>query len=164
MAWNPREWWTQRREELEKSQTGGGGGRCERCMQRRGALGFMIPSVKEVAEATIDNILHHERQHGATQDEEDRLARARACTDEGVRAGLKAGLTAGGIVAIPTLVAVRVLPWAKHNLNYTAQALIISAATIGTYFVTCEQTILACSRDASYARIAKEREAKGFNT
>lgn len=66
----------------ELKKTGGLGG-CERCMQPRGGGGggFMIPSVKEVAEATFDNILHHDRQHGATQEEEDRLARARACTD-----------------------------------------------------------------------------------
>lgn len=34
------------------------------------------------------------------------------------------------------LVAVRVVPWGKANLNYTAQALIISA---GIYFVVINQ-------------------------
>jgi len=31
------------------------------------------------------------------------------------------------------LAAVRMIPWAKANLNYTAQALIISAGMISTY-------------------------------
>jgi len=31
------------------------------------------------------------------------------------------------------LTAVRVIPWAKANLNYTAQALIISSGMISTY-------------------------------
>ncbi|THG07165.1 hypothetical protein TEA_017688 [Camellia sinensis var. sinensis] len=44
------------------------------------------------------------------------------------------------------LVAVRVIPWAKANLNYTAQALIISAASIAAYFITADKTILECAR------------------
>ncbi|KAI8561806.1 hypothetical protein RHMOL_Rhmol04G0370100 [Rhododendron molle] len=50
--------------------------------------------------------------------------------DEGVRAGVKAASIACVATAVPTLVAVRVLPWAKANLNYTAQALIISAGAV----------------------------------
>ncbi|KAH9300073.1 hypothetical protein KI387_011656, partial [Taxus chinensis] len=59
--------------------------------------------------------------------EEEKIRRAKRCTDEGVREGLKAGGIACVASAIPTLVGVRVIPWAKANLNYTAQALIISA-------------------------------------
>ncbi|PIM98261.1 hypothetical protein CDL12_29260 [Handroanthus impetiginosus] len=44
------------------------------------------------------------------------------------------------------LVAVRTIPWAKANLNYTAQALIISAASIAAYFITADKTILECAR------------------
>ncbi|KAF7146730.1 hypothetical protein RHSIM_Rhsim04G0235000 [Rhododendron simsii] len=49
---------------------------------------------------------------------------------KGVRAGVKAASIACVATAVPTLVAVRVLPWAKANLNYTAQALIISAESV----------------------------------
>ncbi|KAE8780575.1 early nodulin 93 [Hordeum vulgare] len=48
-------------------------------------------------------------------------------TLEAVVLGAKNAAIAGTVVAVPTLVSCRVLPWAKHNLNYTAQALIISA-------------------------------------
>ncbi|KAM0896782.1 hypothetical protein ACQ4PT_022994 [Festuca glaucescens] len=50
-----------------------------------------------------------------------------AAVREAVLLGGKNAAIAGTVVAVPTLVACRVLPWAKHNLNYTAQALIISA-------------------------------------
>ncbi|RWW01457.1 hypothetical protein GW17_00035502, partial [Ensete ventricosum] len=44
--------------------------------------------------------------------------------------GFKTAAISGAIVAVPTLVGCRVIPWAKANLNYTAQALIISAGII----------------------------------
>ncbi|KAI4380142.1 hypothetical protein MLD38_006365 [Melastoma candidum] len=44
------------------------------------------------------------------------------------------------------LVGCRTIPWAKANLNYTAQALIISAASIAAYFITADKTILECAR------------------
>ncbi|KAG2560688.1 hypothetical protein PVAP13_8KG093884 [Panicum virgatum] len=49
---------------------------------------------------------------------------------EAVLLGAKNAAIAGTVVAVPTLVGCRVLPWAKANLNYTAQTLIISAGTI----------------------------------
>ncbi|KAF9609458.1 hypothetical protein IFM89_016457 [Coptis chinensis] len=52
---------------------------------------------------------------------------------------------------------VRVFPWAKSNLNYTAQALIISAASIAAYFITADKTILECARQNS--REAYEKSA-----
>ncbi|GMP59683.1 hypothetical protein CsSME_00022868 [Camellia sinensis var. sinensis] len=70
----------------------------------------------------------------------------RRCTQEGVRAGVKAASIACVASAVPTLVAVRVIPWAKANLNYTVQALIISAASIAAYFITADKTILECAR------------------
>ena len=78
--------------------------------------------------------------------EEDRIRKSRECTQEGVRAGSKAAAIACVASAIPTLVAVRTIPWAKANLNYTAQALIISAASIAAYFITADKTILECAR------------------
>ncbi|GJX03774.1 early nodulin-93-like protein [Tanacetum coccineum] len=65
---------------------------------------------------------------------------------KGVRAGLKSASIAAVASAVPTLIAVRTIPWAKSNLNYTAQALIISAASIASYFITADKTILECAR------------------
>ncbi|KAE8795360.1 putative receptor protein kinase ZmPK1 [Hordeum vulgare] len=53
-----------------------------------------------------------------------------AAIREAVLLGGKNAAIAGTVVAVPTFVACRVLPWAKHNLNYTAQALIISTVTL----------------------------------
>ncbi|CAL5431770.1 unnamed protein product [Camellia sinensis] len=63
----------------------------------------------------------------ASPAEDQKILNSRRCTQEGVRAGVKAASIACVASAVPTLVAVRVIPWAKANLNYTAQALIISA-------------------------------------
>lgn len=78
--------------------------------------------------------------------EEEKMANARKCTQEGVRAGAKASSIACVASAIPTLVACRTIPWAKANLNYTAQALIISAASIAAYFIAADKAILECAR------------------
>ncbi|XP_027081951.1 early nodulin-93 [Coffea eugenioides] len=78
--------------------------------------------------------------------EEEKIRRSRECTREGVRAGAKAAAIACVASAIPTLTAVRTIPWAKANLNYTAQALIISGASIAAYFITADKTILECAR------------------
>lgn len=92
----------------------------------------------------------HENNNNALQRqltfEEEKVSRAKRCTDEGVREGVKAAGIACVASAIPTLIGVRVIPWAKANLNYTAQALIISAASIASYFIVAEKTILECSR------------------
>ncbi|KAJ6854857.1 early nodulin-93-like [Populus alba x Populus x berolinensis] len=66
----------------------------------------------------------------ASPAEEQKILQARLCTQEGVRAGVKAAVITCVATAVPTLTAVRVIPWAKANLNYTAQALIISAGMI----------------------------------
>ncbi|KAF6164231.1 hypothetical protein GIB67_010201 [Kingdonia uniflora] len=63
----------------------------------------------------------------ASPAEEHRIMTSKECTQEGVREGLKAATLACVATAIPTMVAVRYVPWVKVNLNYTAQALIISA-------------------------------------
>uniref|UniRef100_A0A453NSY1 Uncharacterized protein n=1 Tax=Aegilops tauschii subsp. strangulata TaxID=200361 RepID=A0A453NSY1_AEGTS len=74
---------------------------------------------------------------------------------EAVLLGGKNAAIAGTVVAVPTLVACRVLPWAKHNLNYTAQALIISAACIAGFFITADKTILRNARQNTIGRIDK---------
>jgi hypothetical protein len=78
---------------------------------------------------------------------------------EGVKAGAKAAVVACIASAVPTLAAVRMVPWAKANLNYTGQSLIICAATVATYFIVTEQTILECSRNASMTALEKSRAA-----
>ncbi|KAL5697736.1 hypothetical protein ACHQM5_028853 [Ranunculus cassubicifolius] len=83
--------------------------------------------------------------------EEQKLRNAKQCTEEGVRAGAKAASIACVASAVPTLISVRVFPWAKRNLNYTAQALIVSAASIAAYFITADKTILECARRNSMA-------------
>ncbi|PHU19323.1 Early nodulin-93 [Capsicum chinense] len=64
----------------------------------------------------------------------------------GCPAGTKAAAVACVASAIPTLVAIWTIPWAKANLDYAAQGLIISAASIATYFITADKTILECTR------------------
>ncbi|XP_020960741.1 early nodulin-93 isoform X1 [Arachis ipaensis] len=63
----------------------------------------------------------------ASPAEERKIVRTKKCTHEGVIAGFKAASVACVASAVPTLAAVRMVPWAKANLNYVAQALIISA-------------------------------------
>ncbi|XP_059657125.1 early nodulin-93-like [Cornus florida] len=82
----------------------------------------------------------------ASPAEDQKILRSRNCTQEGVREGVKAASIACIASAVPTLVAVRMLPWAKANINYTGQALIISAASIAAYFITADKTILECAR------------------
>lgn len=77
---------------------------------------------------------------------DEKLSRAKRCNDEGVKEGVKTAGIACVASAIPTLISVRVIPWAKENLNYTAQTLIISTASIASYFIVAEKTILECSR------------------
>ncbi|KAE9586504.1 hypothetical protein Lal_00044715 [Lupinus albus] len=86
----------------------------------------------------------------ASPSEEAKILRSKKCTNEGVRAGFKAASIACVVSAVPTLTAVRMIPWAKANLNYTAQALIISAASIAAYFITADKTILECARKNSH--------------
>ncbi|XP_022857420.1 early nodulin-93-like [Olea europaea var. sylvestris] len=78
--------------------------------------------------------------------EDEKILRSRQCTQEGVRAGAKAAAIASVSSTVPTLIVCRTVPWAKANLNYTAQALIISAASIAAYFITADKTILECAR------------------
>ncbi|KAL3844204.1 hypothetical protein ACJIZ3_001607 [Penstemon smallii] len=77
---------------------------------------------------------------------------ARNCTQASAIAGFKAACVTCVATAIPTLVAVRTIPWAKANLNYTGQALIISGASIASYFIAADKTILEGTRKNASAR------------
>ncbi|WOK95969.1 early nodulin-93-like [Canna indica] len=81
---------------------------------------------------------------------DQKLAMAKRCAHEGVVAGAKAAVVASVAAAIPTLASVRMLPWAKYNLNHTAQALIISTAAGLAYFIVADKTVLASARRNSF--------------
>ncbi|KAF1887338.1 hypothetical protein Lal_00040940 [Lupinus albus] len=69
---------------------------------------------------------------------------------KGVIAGAKAAIVATVATAIPTLASVKMLPWARTNLNPTAQALIISTVAGAAYFMVADKTILATARKNSF--------------
>ncbi|KAH7572388.1 hypothetical protein JRO89_XS04G0247500 [Xanthoceras sorbifolium] len=79
-----------------------------------------------------------------------KLAMAKRCSQEGVVAGAKAAVVATIATAIPTLASVRMLPWARANLNHTAQALIISTVAGAAYFIVADKTVLATARKNSF--------------
>ncbi|KAL5698018.1 hypothetical protein ACHQM5_029107 [Ranunculus cassubicifolius] len=81
---------------------------------------------------------------------EQKLAMAKRCSHEGAIAGAKAAVVATIATAIPTLASVRMMPWAKANLNPTAQALIISTVAGAAYFIVADKTILASARRNSF--------------
>ncbi|WOH01064.1 hypothetical protein DCAR_0520443 [Daucus carota subsp. sativus] len=85
---------------------------------------------------------------------EQRLATAKRCSREGVVAGAKAAVVATIATAVPTLASARMLPWARANLNHTAQALIISTVAGAAYFIVADKTILASARRNSFNQSA----------
>ncbi|GAB4832889.1 hypothetical protein Ancab_006907 [Ancistrocladus abbreviatus] len=97
---------------------------------------------KHVAESPL------ERSSLASLDQ--KLAMAKRCSHEGVVAGAKAAVLAGIATAIPTLASARMLPWARANLNPTAQALIISTVAGAAYFIVADKTVLASARRNSF--------------
>ncbi|XP_010533179.1 PREDICTED: early nodulin-93-like [Tarenaya hassleriana] len=81
------------------------------------------------------------------------LAIAKRCAQEGVLAGAKAAIVAGFAAAVPTMASVRMLPWARANLNHTAQALIISTAAGAAYFIVADKTVLKTARKNSFKQV-----------
>ncbi|CAN6441828.1 unnamed protein product [Victoria cruziana] len=81
---------------------------------------------------------------------DQRVARARHYAHEGAVAGAKAAIMATAASAIPTLASVRMFPWARRNVNPTAQALIISTVAGAAYFVVADKTVLASARKNSF--------------
>ncbi|KAF3779169.1 hypothetical protein EJ110_NYTH39103 [Nymphaea thermarum] len=61
---------------------------------------------------------------------DQKLAMAKRYGHEGVVAGTRAAVLATIASAVPTLASVRMSPWAKRNLNPTAQALIVSLGNL----------------------------------
>ncbi|CAI0389535.1 unnamed protein product [Linum tenue] len=89
---------------------------------------------------------------------DQRLAMAKRCSHEGVVAGAKAAVLASIATAIPTVssfASARMLPWARANLNHTAQALIISTVAGAAYFIVADKTVLATARQNSFKHASK---------
>ncbi|CAD6337812.1 unnamed protein product [Miscanthus lutarioriparius] len=84
------------------------------------------------------------------------LALAKQCSREAALAGFKAAAIGTVASAIPTLASVRMLPWAKANINPAGQALIISTGKLDpavagmAYFIAADKKILALARQHSY--------------
>uniref|UniRef100_A0A7C9CRQ8 Early nodulin 93 ENOD93 protein n=1 Tax=Opuntia streptacantha TaxID=393608 RepID=A0A7C9CRQ8_OPUST len=81
---------------------------------------------------------------------DQKLAMAKRCSHEGVVAGAKAAVVAGLAAAVPTLASARMVPWARANLNHTAQALIISTVAGAAYFIVADKTVLKSARRNSF--------------
>ncbi|KAJ4797150.1 Early nodulin-93 [Rhynchospora pubera] len=91
---------------------------------------------------------------------DQKLALAKRCSHEGVMAGAKAAVVATVAAAVPTLASVRMLPWARTNLNPTAQALIISTAAGMAYFIMADKTVLALGAFGSLEERRRRRKKK----
>ena len=81
---------------------------------------------------------------------DQRLAAANRCSREAAMAGAKAAAVATVAAAVPTLASVRMLPWAKANLNPTGQALIVCTVAGMAYFIAADKAILSLARRHSY--------------
>ncbi|XP_059069288.1 early nodulin-93-like [Cryptomeria japonica] len=84
--------------------------------------------------------------------------RAEQYSYDGVKAGAKASTIAFIASAIPVLMGARAIPWARVNLNYAAQAHIISLVSGASYFVVADKTILASARKNSFEKLASHVE------
>ncbi|KAL5211931.1 hypothetical protein ABZP36_022778 [Zizania latifolia] len=81
---------------------------------------------------------------------DQRLALAKRCSREANLAGFKAAAVATIASAVPTLASVRLLPWAKADINPTGQALIICTVAGMAYFVAADKKILSLARRHSF--------------
>ncbi|XBI35244.1 hypothetical protein VPH35_120950 [Triticum aestivum] len=81
---------------------------------------------------------------------ENKLALAKRCSREATLAGAKAAAVAAVASAVPTPASVRMLPWAKANLNPTGQALIVCTVAGMAYFIAADKAILSLARRHSY--------------
>ncbi|XP_057848827.2 early nodulin-93 [Cryptomeria japonica] len=84
--------------------------------------------------------------------------RAEQYSHDGVKAGAKAATITFIASAIPVLMGARAIPWARANLNYAAQAHIISLVSGAAYFVVADKTILASARKNSFEKLASHVE------
>ncbi|KAL2338339.1 hypothetical protein Fmac_012785 [Flemingia macrophylla] len=109
---------------------------------------FVQSNILKMAKRNFAASSSFERTGLASLDQ--KLAMAKRCSREGVMAGAKAAVVASIATAIPTLASVRMLPWARANLNHSAQALIISTVAGAAYFIVADKTVLATARKNSF--------------
>ncbi|XP_066372253.1 early nodulin-93-like [Miscanthus floridulus] len=81
---------------------------------------------------------------------DQKLALSKRCSREATLAGAKAAAVATIASAIPTVASVRMLLWAKANINPTGQALIISTVAGMAYFIAADKKILSLARRHSF--------------
>uniref|UniRef100_A0ACD5XZT5 Uncharacterized protein n=1 Tax=Avena sativa TaxID=4498 RepID=A0ACD5XZT5_AVESA len=91
-----------------------------------------------------------------------KLALAKRCAREAKLAGAKAAAVATVASAVPTLASVRMLPWAKANLNPTGQALIVCTVAGMAYFVAADKKILSLARRHSYESVPEHLRDTSF--
>ncbi|KAA8523036.1 hypothetical protein F0562_009459 [Nyssa sinensis] len=103
-----------------------------------------------IVSAMAKNVAQSPLERSSLASLDQKLAMAKRCSHEGVVAGAKAAVLATIATAIPTLASVRMLPWARANLNHTAQALIISTVAGAAYFIVADKTVLASARRNSF--------------
>uniref|UniRef100_A0A0E0L7L1 Uncharacterized protein n=1 Tax=Oryza punctata TaxID=4537 RepID=A0A0E0L7L1_ORYPU len=77
-------------------------------------------------------------------------------------AGIKAAAIATIASAVPTLASVRMLPWAKANINPTGQALIVCTAAGMAYFVAADKNILSLARKHSFENAPEHLKNTSF--
>ncbi|KAK3128351.1 hypothetical protein QOZ80_6BG0460400 [Eleusine coracana subsp. coracana] len=93
---------------------------------------------------------------------DQKLALAKRCSREATLAGAKAAAVATVASAIPTLASVRMLPWAKANINPTGQALIISTVAGMAYFIVADKKILSLARRHSFEEAPEHLKNTSF--
>ncbi|KAL6878380.1 hypothetical protein ACP4OV_012550 [Aristida adscensionis] len=93
---------------------------------------------------------------------DQKLALAKRCSREATFAGAKAAAVATIASAIPTLASVRMLPWAKANINPTGQALIISTVAGMAYFIAADKKILSLARRHSFEEAPEHLKNTSF--
>ncbi|CAM0912731.1 unnamed protein product [Alopecurus aequalis] len=94
---------------------------------------------------------------------DQKLALAKRCSREATLAGAKAAVVATVASAVPTLASVRMLSWAKANLNPTGQALIVCTVAGMAYFVAADKTILSLARKHSYEQAPEHLKDTSFH-
>uniref|UniRef100_A0ACD5ZP21 Uncharacterized protein n=1 Tax=Avena sativa TaxID=4498 RepID=A0ACD5ZP21_AVESA len=92
-----------------------------------------------------------------------KLALAKRCAREATLAGAKAAAVATVASAVPTLASVRMLPWAKANLNPTGQALIVCTVAGMAYFIVADKTIVSMARKDSYENAPEHLRDTSFH-
>ncbi|NP_001145575.1 Early nodulin-93 [Zea mays] len=90
------------------------------------------------------------------------LELAKQCSREAALAGFKAAAVATVASAVPTLASVRMLPWAKANINPAGQALIVSTVAGMAYFIAADKKILSLARQHSYENAPEHLKDTSF--